>query len=434
MSEEKNTGGEEKNENKNLTDKNEERTEDVTNETEERAESPEEEQKKKTQNLISLVIILLGVAVGSFFVDIAQYVSGNGYSKHALEDAEVFVLGDRTWVAFEDPAVEVMALTTSEEDFEDCPSCDPKEVLDWMKRFIPTLVSKKVDIDSAEGKALIEKHKIKTIPSFIFSNEIEKASFFEGEAKILFEKKEDDYMLNAAGIGIPVGKYLETPEVRETDPVLGNKDAEVKIIVFSDFQCPYCGQYYEEVTKIAEEFGDQVALTYKDMPLSFHPQAIDAALAARCANEQEKFWEMADLLYANQKEWGTEDVSAVLKRYASRLGLNRTKFDDCLDNEKFKDDVIADFEEASVFGVTGTPSTFINDEFMNGMVPEESLREAIQDAMGEASEEATSEEVEEAEVETEEVTEPEAAQEKEEEEEVPVVIQEMLNEQTETQE
>ena len=109
----------------------------------------QEGRTKMIKNLISAVIILTGIAAGSFFIDIIQFISGSGYSEKALKEAQVFVAGDKTWVAFEDPAIEVEVLTVGDEELESCSDCDPSEVLLWLRRFIPTLVSKKVDASSA---------------------------------------------------------------------------------------------------------------------------------------------------------------------------------------------------------------------------------------------------------------------------------------------
>ena len=84
----------------------------------------EQSEKKTIKNLLSLVIIISGVAIGSFFVDVIQFVGGSGYSERALKESEVFVAGDKTWVAYEDPAVEVKVLTVDDKELENCENCD----------------------------------------------------------------------------------------------------------------------------------------------------------------------------------------------------------------------------------------------------------------------------------------------------------------------
>ena len=333
--------------------------------------------KKTIKNLISAVIILSGIAAGSFFVDIVQFIGGSGYSEKALREAKVFVAGEKTWVAFEDPAVEVEVLTVGDEDLEDCENCDPEEVLLWLKRFIPTLVSKKVIASSPEGERLIDQFGLKSIPAFVFSKEIEESEFYEGEASVLFEQEDEKFVLNSSGLGIPVGKFIETPGISDSDPVLGDLEkSKVNLIVFSDFQCPYCKQYFTEVKAIAEERED-VALIYKDLPLDFHPRAEISAIAARCAQQQDKFWEMSELLYGNQDDWANETSSDIFKQYARQLGLDATQFNDCVDEKNHIDLIEEDVAQAEEFGVSGTPATFINEQFISGVVQGDELRNII---------------------------------------------------------
>ncbi len=99
-----------------------------------------------------------------------------------------------------------------------------------------------------------------------------------------------------------------------------------------------------------------VAVVFKHFPLNFHKEAMPAAIAAECASDQGKFWEMHDLLFANQKDLG----AAKYPEWAKQVGLNEAKFKDCFDNQKTKDRVEADMAEARKAGVRGTPTLFIN--------------------------------------------------------------------------
>jgi len=351
---------------------------------EQTVEQSESHQKniKTIKNLISAVIIISGVAAGSFFVDIVQFVSGRGYSEKALKDTEVFVAGDKTWVAYQDPAVEVEVLTVSDEELENCKSCDPAEVLLWLKRFIPTLVSKKVVASTPEGESLINQYDIKSIPAFVFSKEIENSEFYESEASVLFDQKDDKFVLNSTGLGVPVGKFIEIPQIAETDPFIGNQEnPKVTLIAFMDFQCPYCKEYFNEVTAIAREYQDELEFVFKDLPLDFHPRSEISAIAARCAQDQDKFWEMGGYLYENQDEWANETGTDIFKGYARTLGLDTSQFNDCID-EKMNVDLIEDnIEEAEAFGVSGTPATFINQQFISGIVQGNELKQIINDEL-----------------------------------------------------
>src|SRR3989344_928402 len=140
-------------------------------------------------------------------------------------------------------------------------------------------------------------------------------------------------------------------EIEANDPVLGNPNAEISIVEFSDFQCPFCERVYSGALtdfKDSDYFkNDQVNLIYKQFPLtSIHPQAQKAAEASLCANEQGKFWEYHDLLFANQD--ALDEPS--LKSYAVQLGLNTGNFNTCLDGDKMKSEVSKESTQASVAG------------------------------------------------------------------------------------
>jgi len=148
-------------------------------------------------------------------------------------------------------------------------------------------------------------------------------------------------------------------------PALGPKDAPIVIAEFGDFQCPYCGRSEETIKEIRKEYGDKVRLVYLDFPLSFHEYAFPAALAARCAGEQHKFWDYHDALFQNQTKLTTPD----LKNIAAGLKLDTKQFDACLDSQKYADEVRADQEQGSALGVDGTPGFFVNGRAITGAEP-----------------------------------------------------------------
>ena len=192
-------------------------------------------------------------------------------------------------------------------------------------------------------------------------------------------------MLKSAEVGLPVGKYIEAPTAKEGDIQIGNKDSKVSMILFSDFQCPYCKKYHEEVvSKILKGYGDKINFVFKQFPLNFHSQANTAALAVACANEQGKFSQYGDKLFATQETWGKlKDATATFKTYAAQTGLSAQQFNKCLDDKKYQDQIDRNTEEAKNFGVSGTPSTFINDQFQNGQVTYDSLKEKIEKLLAE---------------------------------------------------
>ncbi len=159
-----------------------------------------------------------------------------------------------------------------------------------------------------------------------------------------------------------------------SDPTFGIKDAKVVVVEFGDFQCPFTRQMYPVVKKIQSEFEDRVLFIWRDLPLyDIHPDAINAAIAGECAREQGKFWEMHDMMFINQ-----EDLSrSALIKYARDVGLNVNRFKRCLDTEKYRNEVMDDFQTAVKHGAEGTPTFFINGEKISGAIPYEVFRDII---------------------------------------------------------
>lgn len=145
----------------------------------------------------------------------------------------------------------------------------------------------------------------------------------------------------------------------DDDPAIGAKNAQVTIIEFSDFECPFCGRALPTVKQVLKDYEGKVRVVYRDFPLSFHPNAQKAAEAAECADDQGKFWEYHDKLFANQQALTVDN----LKQYAKDLGLDAAKFNSCLDSGKYASEVQKDMAAGSAAGVSGTPTFFIgNDE------------------------------------------------------------------------
>lgn len=326
---------------------------------------------KKTKNLIAAVILLGGLFLGSVFVDVVQLVKGSGYSEKALKETDVFAAAGKTWVAYAEPIVQIQALTD-----DSCEECNPEETLTLLRRVLPTISVSKVTSDSKEGEKLLADFGIRALPAFVFSKEIANTEFFV-QTEQLFEKKEEQYLLKTAEAGIKAGKYLELPTIGEGDIKIGPDDAKVKIIEFSDFQCPYCQRFHAEIGKVLTEYGDKIQFVYKHLPLDFHPQAKNAALASECANEQGKFLPYADKLFQDQEKWGKTEGAQSFKDAARQLGLGAAQFNKCLDDAKYQEKVANNSAEAANFGISGTPGTFINSQFLGGASNFEAMKEII---------------------------------------------------------
>ena len=177
---------------------------------------------------------------------------------------------------------------------------------------------------------------------------------------------------------------LEPPrtpiEVDADDPVFGSKTAVVEIVEFSDFQCPFCQRLTSTLERLQEAFGDDIRLVFKDYPLPNHAQAFKAAEAGNCANEQGKFWEFHDTMFAKQGELQVDD----LKRHAGELELDQMDFDACLDSGRYAAVVNADLRRGQAVGVQSTPTVFINGRAVMGAAPYEVFEEIIADELSRA--------------------------------------------------
>jgi len=184
-----------------------------------------------------------------------------------------------------------------------------------------------------------------------------------------------------AGGGDVVG---EVPPISDEEYIRGDKNAEVSLIEYSDFECPFCERFHPSMLQLMNDpaYKGKVKWVYRHYPLSFHPQATPAANAAECAGEQGKFWEYADGLFAGQAQLG----DAFYGTLADQLKLNRKKFDDCYSSRKYQAKVTSDQTSGTTAGVTGTPGTIIigadgSKQLVPGAVPYEQLKAMVDAAL-----------------------------------------------------
>lgn len=145
----------------------------------------------------------------------------------------------------------------------------------------------------------------------------------------------------------------------ENSPFKGKVDATVTIVEFSDYDCPFCARHYRDVMPILQtEYIDtgKVKFVMRENPIaSLHKNAMNASIAALCAGEQDKYWEMHNLLFDNQRELGVDN----LKSFAGTIGLDTGSFNECLDGKKTAGQVRKDMATSAKLGMRGTPGFFI---------------------------------------------------------------------------
>lgn len=151
---------------------------------------------------------------------------------------------------------------------------------------------------------------------------------------------------------------LVRPNVKVSSPVVVEE--------YGDYQCPPCGQLYPELKQIEHEYGNQVQIVFHHFPLmKIHKNALMAAHAAEAARNQNKFWEMHDRLYRNQKEWSElDDPKPVFLSYARQLNLNIDQFTNDLSSNLIDQKISADMQRGASLGVTGTPTVFLDSNLL----------------------------------------------------------------------
>lgn len=332
----------------------------------------------KLKNCFALIILLAGLFVGSLFLDVAQLLSGSGFSGTALREQNVLETAGKTWVAYTEPAIQVKVVSD-----DTCIDCAPDEALLWMRRIMPTLNAEKVAYDSFEGKTLITTHALKSLPAFIFDSNVTTTDFYL-EAAPLFHQSGQEYFFDMHKIGLPVGKYLSEPSYTDGDIRLGNAGSPVSVTIFTDFACEYCKDYHTTYKQLIEEYGERVAFVMKHFPLPTHPEAEAAALAASCASEQDLFLPYADILFERQAEWTTGNQTLTrLKNYAWRVkGMNGRDLATCIDEKRFSGIVESNRTMASEFNLQAAPATFVGSDFISGAAPKEEIQKLIEGKLG----------------------------------------------------
>jgi protein-disulfide isomerase len=169
--------------------------------------------------------------------------------------------------------------------------------------------------------------------------------------------------------------------------LMGNADAPVQIIEFADFECPACGSFATltepDMRKRLIETG-QVSFRFMDYPLAIHSNTWDAHFAAACANEQGKFWEMHDQIFATQDQWNgmvTNRPKVIFSRLAGAIGLDEAQWEGCYDSQKYKLQIAANMREGDRRAVGSTPTFIIGDKMVPGALGYDQLKAYVDSAL-----------------------------------------------------
>jgi protein-disulfide isomerase len=209
-----------------------------------------------------------------------------------------------------------------------------------------------------------DKVRAQTIQVLQGRAEQERAEAFLGELETKYASK----------VTLPFPDLPRVDVSKDDDPVRGDPNAQLTVIQFAEFQCPYCGRAKETVDKVLKNYDGKVNMVFRDFPLGFHDRAVPAAVAANCAGAQGKYWEMWDAMMSNQRALTDAD----LEGYATKSGVaNMDTWHQCLQDPAQVEEVKKDTKDGETAGVTGTPAFFINGVMISGAQPYEKFSSII---------------------------------------------------------
>lgn len=174
-------------------------------------------------------------------------------------------------------------------------------------------------------------------------------------------------------------------KINSDDHILGDKNAKVAIVLFTDFRCPFCERFFKQAeSQLINDYvkTNKASLVFKHYAF-LGQQSVWASEAAECAAEQGKFWEYHDWLYNNQAPESDLNYYSKenLTKYAGKIGLNTTQFASCINSGKYSKKVSNDLAEGQKDGVSGTPTIFINGQKIVGAQPYETFKAAVENAL-----------------------------------------------------
>lgn len=240
--------------------------------------------------------------------------------------------------------------------------------------------------DHPRLKELSEQEKTKQVTEFLKSvktrDAMDKILTDAERSKqfVVLYQKPSEPVFDVPLMSTDVIKY--GPKPTDTEPLgCSGNSCQITVVEYSEFQCPFCDRVLPAVRKLMQEYKGKVRWVVRDFPLSFHNRAKPAALAARCAAEQGKYWLMYDELFKNQRALADEN----LKTYAKNIGLNMDQYNKCIADPGPRNAIIEkNYNTGVELGVTGTPAFFINGRRVSGALPYEEFKKIFDDELSKA--------------------------------------------------
>ena len=174
-------------------------------------------------------------------------------------------------------------------------------------------------------------------------------------------------------------------EIPAHAPVWGAEDALVTIVLFDDFECPFCSRLYGTYEQLKKDYEGKIRIAFINLPLGFHKKAKDAAYAAAAAHKQGKFWEVYSFLFTRQKEWNhVENFKEWIESKKEELPVEWEQFQKDMESKNIENLVAEDIKTATSLGLRGTPASFVNGRFISGALPIESFKKVIDEELKKA--------------------------------------------------
>ena len=256
-----------------------------------------------------------------------------------------------------------------------------KEGLASTEEYINKKVMKgEIKISDVDFKKFVKE---KNIPESNINDQVKERIY-----AYMKEQKRDELVQAAVGKltkNQPVEVYFKKPKSNiQVDigeaPTTGGDNTKVTMVIFSDFQCPFCGRAAKIITEVRKKYGKKIKIAFKHFPLPMHKDAAPASEASMCVYEQghEKFWKFHDLAFEAQDKLDPENLA----KTAKAAGADEKKFKECFDAKKYADFVKKDMAYGEKLGVRSTPTFFVNGQLLSGALPIEQFSEVIDEELG----------------------------------------------------